>query len=246
LEGADLTGATFDKTSRLDRAELTGTSLDQVTFDNMNLTVVDWSLVPMLGDEVTARSATFTRDATIGTGVMRAAEFRANVVREKGDKKERFERRDEFSAAVRANRVLAVTLRSQGLNEDADRYGYRAYVLQRQVLIRQGHWLRYLGALFLDTISGHGYRPGRSLLTYLAIIASFAAGYYLLGGGAPLHLTPQEAVFTSIISFHGRGFFPTSFNLANPITPLVAAEAICGLLIEITFIATFTNRFFAR
>ena len=27
---------------------------------------------------------------------------------------------------------------------------------------------------------------------------------------------------------------------------LIAAEAICGLLIEITFIATFTQRFFAR
>jgi hypothetical protein len=26
----------------------------------------------------------------------------------------------------------------------------------------------------------------------------------------------------------------------------VAAEALCGLLLEITFIATFTQRFFAR
>jgi hypothetical protein len=98
----------------------------------------------------------------------------------------------------------------------------------------------------LDTISGHGYRPLRSIITYLAVVVGFAGGYLLLGHGAPLNLTPQEALFTSIISFHGRGFFPTSFSLADPITPLVAAEAICGLLIEITFIATFTQRFFAR
>jgi hypothetical protein len=34
--------------------------------------------------------------------------------------------------------------------------------------------------------------------------------------------------------------------LNDPIAIVAAAEAIIGLLIEITFIATFTQRFFAR
>ena len=43
----------------------------------------------------------------------------------------------EYEEAVRAYRLLAVTLRSQGLNEHADRYAYRAQLMQRVVLRRQ-------------------------------------------------------------------------------------------------------------
>ncbi|HKV83509.1 MAG TPA: hypothetical protein VJN88_03065, partial [Ktedonobacterales bacterium] len=57
------------------------------------------------------------------------------------------------------------------------------------------------------------------------------------------------AVVFSVTSFHGRGFFPGgrpghSLTLDDPVTVLAAAEAIIGLLIEISFIATFTQRFF--
>ena len=55
--------------------------------------------------------------------------------------------------------------------------------------------------------------------------------------------------FFSIISFQGRGFFPSlssETNLHNPLVMLAAAEAIIGLLIEISFIATFTQRFFGK
>ena len=48
------------------------------------------------------------------------------------------------------------------------------------------------------------------------------------------------------MSFHGRGFFPAlsqETNLHDPLVMLAVAEAIIGLLIEISFIATFTQRF---
>jgi hypothetical protein len=54
-------------------------------------------------------------------------------------------------------------------------------VLQRGVLRRQGHWLRSLGSLFLDAVSGYGYRPMRSILTYLLVVAGFAVTYFALG-----------------------------------------------------------------
>ena len=50
----------------------------------------------------------------------------------------------------------------------------------------------------------------------------------------------------SIGSFHGRGFFQPVQSLGDPVVIIAAVEAIIGLLIEITFIATFTQRFFAR
>ncbi len=48
----------------------------------------------------------------------------------------------------------------------------------------------------------------------------------------------------SVTSFHGRGFFPGGLPLDDPVTVLAALEAVIGLLIEISFIATFTQRFF--
>src|SRR6266566_9827034 len=43
-------------------------------------------------------------------------------------------RLEEYEAAVRANRQLAVALRAQGLDEEAARFAYRAQLLQRIVL----------------------------------------------------------------------------------------------------------------
>jgi hypothetical protein len=50
----------------------------------------------------------------------------------------------------------------------------------------------------------------------------------------------------SISSFHGRGFFQPVQSLGDPVAIIAAVEAIVGLLIEISFIATFTQRFFGR
>ncbi len=47
-------------------------------------------------------------------------------------------------------------------------------------------------------------------------------------------------------SFHGRGFFPGGIKLDDPLTVLAAIEALVGLIIEVTFIATLTRRFFGQ
>jgi hypothetical protein len=47
-------------------------------------------------------------------------------------------------------------------------------------------------------------------------------------------------------SFHGRGFFPGGVSLEEPLTKLAALEAFVGLMIEVSFIATFTQRFLGK
>jgi len=149
---------------------------------------------------------------------------------------------------------LATVLRGQGLNEDADRVFYRAQFLQRQVLRRQRHYPAAVGSWLLDLISGYGYKPVRSIATYVLVVLAFAAAYFALSNVAlipslPSHSSPlawYEALVLSVSSFHGRGLFPTGLSLGDPIAILAAFEAIIGLLIEITFIATFTQGFFAR
>lgn len=254
LEGADLRNAFFDSATNLERINLGErkfgfATLADVHWGDVNLSVANWAEIRRLGDEYRARQREIER------GSKTAIEKRRRL--------------EDYSAAVRANRQLANTMRAQGMNEEAVRYAYRAQVLQRKVLLRQilwgrveslspdmprglrlvmdGLWFRirrvtaYIFSQFLDILAGYGYKPGRSALAYLLVITGFATCYYFIG-----HLSPSEALIFSVTSFHGRGFLPGPFALGSPVTGLAALEAVIGLFIEISFIATFTQRFFGR
>ncbi len=246
LSGADLGGAFFDNATALDGADLGDeasgcASLADVRWGGVNLAVVDWGPVKMLGDEREAWSQ-LDRGGRPKDAETRVADFRD---------------------AVRANRQVVVALRDQGLNEEADRFAYRAQRLQREVLRRQAlqgegrpahaslarraqRFSAYLFSGSLDLLAGYGYKPGRSLVAYLLFILAFAGMYLRLGGTVHPALSPLAALIFSITSFHGRGFFPGGVALDNPLTVVAAAEAIVGLVIEISFIATFTQRFFGK
>jgi hypothetical protein len=224
LQEAFLDSATNLKGTHLGTKDLGGIAVADVRWDGVNLGGADWSPVHMLGDEGQAHQAC---DAA-------------------GRRKDAPTRLSEYEEAVRANRQLAAVLRLQGHNEEADRFGHRAHVLQRQVSWRRRQCGRFLGSLLLDGISGYGYHPLRSVLTYLAVVGVFALVYLALGGAHGRALSWNEALVVSLTAFHGRGFFATVFQPGDPQAAVAAVEAVVGLLIEITFIATFTQRFFAR
>lgn len=201
-----------------------GVALADIRWNGVDLTRTDWTRVRILGDEQEAREKTYTDGTKIDTAT----------------------RLEAFRTAIRANRQLATVLRNQGLNEEADNFAYRAQMLQRHVLRRQRRYGSALGSWLLDVIAGHGYKPNRTLTVYLLAIISFAVAYFALGRMVGPKLSPVGAFVFSMTSFHGRGFFPGGIALDDPITVLAAFEAFVGLVIEITFIATFTQRFFAR
>jgi hypothetical protein len=221
----------FDAGTNLQGATLAGTSsacvsLADVRWGDVNLAVLRWTSgrrAPLiLGDESEARAG---RDPE-GNRLSAATHLAA------------------YEGAVRANRQLALALQAQGLNEDAARFAYRAQVLERIVLRRQRRLGQWLFSHFLDALAGYGYKPGRSLLAYLCVVVGFAVVYFGLGQTVGPHLTILGALTFSVTSFHGRGFFPGGVTLDDPITQIAAIEAVLGLLIEISFIATFTQRFF--
>ena len=224
LEGANLTTTWFDKASRLNNAILTGVSLDQISFDNTNLTVVDWSLVEILGDEQTAR----TRND------------------KDGELKNRATRVNEYKSAVRANRVLAVALQAQGISEDASRFAYHAQILQREVYRRQRKVGAYLFSLLIAALAGYGYKLGRILIAYGFSLAVFAAAYFTAGQwfGAT-HLTWYQAILVSLTAIHGRVFFE-SFGLNSIQSWIAAVESVVGIVIEGVFVAMLIQRFFGR
>ncbi len=250
LEGANLSHAFFSNTTSL-RSVLLGNEqvgyayLADIHWNDTSLALVDWSLISMLGEEQEARQKK-TSD---------------------GQEKSRIRRFEEYQEAVRANRQLAVALRDQGLNEQADYFAYRSQVLQRTVFRLQIRKFRgffvigsrprtsrrrrtrmlfaWLFSWLLELIAGYGYRPERSIVSYLIVIFSFTLAYFVFGH---LPFFPDALVF-SFMSFHGRGFFPSlssETNLHNPLVELAALEAVIGLFIEISLIATFTGRFFRR
>jgi hypothetical protein len=95
--------------------------------------------------------------------------------------------------------------------------------------------------------------PFRSFFAYLLIIFGFAAAFFAIGSGVlgfgehEVINSPVSSLVFSVTSFHGRGFVPGSgLALDDPVTILAAIEAIMGLVVEIMFIATITQHFFAR
>jgi hypothetical protein len=121
----------------------------------------------------------------------------------------------DHEQVVRAYRQMATQLRAHGLTEIADRFAYRANIRQRRLYLRRLHLPQYLGSLFLDLIAGYGYRPTRSIVTYILVICAFAGAYVLNTQFAAPHLTWDEALELSISAFHGRGFFTSGISLGT-------------------------------
>jgi hypothetical protein len=82
-------------------------------------------------------------------------------------------------------------------------------VCQRRVYLSRFSLPLYLGSLLLDLISGHGFKPGRSFLTYVLVILAFTAAYFVLGtgilgiGGQDAINSPVSALVFGVTSFHG-------------------------------------------
>ena len=225
LDGSFINGSFFNSATKLGNVHLGDEksgfiSVAGVHWGDVDLSVVDWTKVKFLGDEHTAQQPNDRE----------------------GKPKTKQRRSYDYQTAVRAYRQLATVLRNQGLNEDATRFAYRAQLMQRKVYWYQRKNLQYLGSLSLDLLAGYGYRFKRSFLAYLIVIGIFAALYFHLGA----HLAWNEAIVISMTAFHGRGFFPDQFHPGDPQALVAAIEAFVGLLIEVTFIATLTQRLFGK
>ncbi len=275
LGGALLSGTFFDTATYLEGVFLVSekfgsASLAGVRWNGVDLSVVDWAHLKMLGEEREARQP-IGRDKEVKDHAMR---FR------------------EYQLAARSNRQLALVLQEQGLYDLAVYFAYRARVLGRKAkwwqwlapkrgqefdtwgvevqsstnlqksrfsalssallkkLRRYGIWIfqltGYALSLIFDIVAGYGYRPERIVFIYLLTIIGYATTYLILGHIVGPLLSPLGALVFSVTSFHGRGFFPGVIRLDDPITVLAASEAVVGLVIEVCLIASFTQRFFGK
>jgi len=229
LEGASLRGTFCNVATNLSDVHLGNEEfgcafLSYTHWSEANLSLVNWDQIKELGDEYEAKQP----NTWYGQ------------VKNKQDWLRGYQR------AVQANRQLATALQNQGLNEDAARFAYRAQNLQRAVFFLERKPASYLFSLFLDLLAGHGYKPWRSFVAYLMVLTTFATAYYVIGHAVGPAMSPLGSFVFSMTSFHGRGFFPGGIGLDDPLTALAALEAFVGLLLEVTLIATLTQRLFRK
>lgn len=225
LEGANISRCYFDAETNLNsiilsNQEMGAVILYDVRWGDVNLAVIDWTALSILGDEPVALKL---KDND-GTPESKALHL------------------EFLKRATRAYRQLSVVLRNQGLSEDAARFAYRAQLMQRKLFWYQRKLGHYFFSPSLDLLTGYGYKPIRGFITYALAIGVFAFIYFVLGP----HLAWNEAIVISMMAFHGRGFFPEQFKPGDPQALVAAIEAFVGLLIEVTFIATLTQRLFGK
>jgi Pentapeptide repeats (8 copies) len=218
LRGAVLRAVRMDMaTVLIDIALDTNTWLGDVAWNGAQLTRVDWTQAPMLGDEQAIKEA-----------------------------KKRRECIEAVRYAARAYHGLAVALREQGVAIPASGYRLREQRLERRALRLERKYGAWFFSGLLDLVAGYGERPGRILISYVAVVASFAAAYWAVTHYLETQLSKlrwDEALVLSLTSFHGRGFFPGFLSLGDWVARLGAAEAVIGLFIELILIATFSRRF---
>ena len=157
--------------------------------------------------------------------------------------------------AIVASNGLSAILKEHGFDDEADQLAYRAQVCAWHAALSQGHKLRFVLGLLLGAVTGHGFKPLRAGAWYVGALAAFAVFYRLstivpAGPGAAdraaHHLSWLHAAAISIAAFHGRGFIPSGASLSSAGVVGAMLEAAMGLLLEVSFIVAFTQRFFHR
>ena len=147
---------------------------------------------------------------------------------------------------ARANRQLAVALRQQGLDQPADFYARRGYVLRQREHWANHAYLRWAGFAMLGLVAGYGFRARNILATYFLTIAAFAVGYTRAGAldstGQRVAVGPWSAIVYSITAFHGRGVGLQSLTTVGEV--LSAVEAVLGLVLEATIVLVVVQRLF--
>ncbi len=239
LANADLQGANLHK-ARLEKADLFKAKLENANLTRAVLERADVSGVILSSKK---RVGPLLVDVQWGDTNLATANWSEGLLL--GDEqKAKLEGHsiDRFEEAIRAYRLLAIALRTQGLDEEATNVDYRAQVLKRRTLRMRRNYGKWLFSLLLDIIAGYGYRMWRILGTYIVIVSLFAIAYFLLGVYYGQSMSLLDAFLTSITAFHGRVFLDPFSHKNEPQLWVAAFEAIAGLLIEGVVIAILTRR----
>ncbi len=258
LEPVNFSGAFFDDATWFQGATLGNkqcgfVKLVDVSWNGTNLSVLNWTAVKMLGEEQEAHQ----RIGTDGKTKSRAKRFHVYRKAVRANRQLALALQgqglnEESSYFAYRAQVLQRKVLWQQTIWGIEVVEWREEKPQDEPVLREINltlWRRiqkfgrYLFSLLLDLLAGYGYKPVRSIIAYFVIIFGFMGLILLNAHFVAPHLRWDEALVLSVSSFHGRGFFSQEISLGDTYARLAALEAVIGLFIEISFIATFTKRF---
>lgn len=229
---ADLRGAFFDSTTNLFAAtisdrEFGAIALADVHFNGVNLAVLDWRQVEKLRDEHDADENKAELSKLVSPDIWRNSQ----------------------QGAVRAYRQLAVALREQGMNEEADRFAFRAQKLLRPIFRYDKQGGRWLLSWGLALLAGYGFRLRHILIAYGLALTVFTGIYCAMGvhshAGEPGIRAVWDSFLVSLSAIHGRTTFE-QLGAWSSAAWVAAFESVCGIVIEGIFVAMLIQRFFSR
>ena len=239
LDGANLYRARLNHAD-LSGARLTGSDLSSASLLNTDLSGADLSETVM-GSVRELRKVIIDASTRIDT-----VKWRGKSLKDPKRIKDRDQRLRAYREAAQTYRDIAAILRDAGFLTEASSWRLREQKMRRGLLFDTQRYGAWMFSLLLFVVAGYGERIGRTLVTYFAVIFLFAALYYA-GANYLLidssHLSLTEALIQSLVSFHGRGFVAASLALSSPMALITLVEAVCGLFIEVIFIASFSRRF---
>jgi Pentapeptide repeats (8 copies) len=229
LEGADLSGA------QLSGADLSAASLQGADLSGANLEGATIASVEEMRHVIIDAQTRF-EDVKWG----------GKPIKDPRQIADRSQRLRSYREVAQIYHDISEMLRKDGFLSEASTYRLLEHRMRRGVLFTTHHYGGWLFSTFLNAISGYGERISRTLVTYLVIIFAFA-GFYFVGANylqlQPNHLSAGEAFIESLVAFHGRGFVSATLQIGDRMAGVTVAEAVCGLLLEAIFIATFSRRF---
>ena len=274
LSEANLTAALLRRANmenaELYRANLTATDLGVVKLSGANLSeaiLTNKSGVgPLVFNTVWGDALLSNTDWSVVKVTFN--EYFAKQAEVDGVSKDKETRQKEYKYAAFTNRQLSLKLAEQGLTADAARFSYNYQICYREYLkfsrkvekrklskVRIcGQWLY---SCFLWLLSGYGYKIGRAISWYLGTIITFGFLYWLEMGfntnfnwENPFYAVRDlcYSVVESVNVFHGRGISsPIANNFSTWLMYATASiEAGWALIIEVTFIAVLTQKFFGK
>ncbi len=252
VSGSNLNGVWLDGETQLDDLKFDRlTRFGDIHWNGAALYKVRWDQAKPLGDE------TFLNDELNRLRRQMTLQPRTPVsaTAQKQNRRNHLKSKvNLYRDAARTYHTLRVALGAQRIVGPASRFRLRELQIQRHVvwLRKKGFWwwLTWGFSYLLDKVAGYGEQPQWALRWYVAIISFFAFVDYVAAQFPAAHVSHTLTIFNflafSVASFHGRGFFPASSQeipIGSPITYLAEVEAVIGLLLELTFIGSFTKRF---
>jgi uncharacterized protein YjbI with pentapeptide repeats len=222
---ADLRHAAFDEQTHCGSIALRGSYLNGIRLRDMDLTVIDWSTVPSIGEEVEAHNAI------------------PNT------------RVSSYRIASRTYRRLSLALGAQGLSKECSRFAAKSRNMDRRAIwfeYRESmkahryftairHYFRWINSLLQKMVTSYGEHPGWALGWAVIFIFLFAGIFNML---LPDRMTFEQSILVSASALLGHGYasLPTLFSSSWIIPSVSIFESILGSVLLLLFVLALSRK----